>query len=220
MASSSSSSSSTNTWHQPQYDDRQFGKGDKPYYVAPHVPVDCVLLYRASNNAMADEACDSQIMWAEDAYKECVHSALDFSRAAFVWAAILHVERNQQSGIDRCISFSKDPRVVLERAKANNLKYIHVAMIRHERVVDLSSFANWKTSVKAWIDRDDETFIADGRDCSRAFAWSTWLQEVVCDRVKFNDLAVWSHTIDMNDSVEENDLKSVGVDKLSTVLSL
>ena len=94
------------------------------------VPDDCVLVYRASNNTIDEEICDSQLMWTEDAFKLSCMSSLDFSRASFVWAAILHVERNAHIGDDRCVSFSKRPDIALSRAKSENVKYIHVAMLK------------------------------------------------------------------------------------------
>ena len=185
------------------------------------VPDDCVLVYRASNNTIDEEICDSQLMWTEDAFKLSCMSSLDFSRASFVWAAILHVERNAHIGDDRCVSFSKRPDIALSRAKSENTKYIHVAMLKKRRVVDLSSCRQWMTTVKAWIgitgDKTYETVMVGNRNCSKAYWWSNHLEEVVCDRVNLEQDAEWIETINFNELIDQRDLEAVSK---NTILEL
>ena len=158
----------------------------------PECEEDCVILYRASNKSMHGESCDYQRMWHKDAFELAGLSSLEFDRAVFVWAAIVHVEAKGRGNVDRCASWTKNIKTALGRAFNDKQKYLHVVCFKKRRVVDLSSRSAWLDQVKTWLKFEDGVVDANGeRDCTAAFKWSIFLEEVESDRVDMEQKAEW-----------------------------
>ena len=62
-----------------------------------------------------------------------------------------------------------------------------------------------------------ENVTVGNRNCSKAYAWANYLEEVVCDRVNIEQNAEWIQTISFNELIEECDLTNVSK---STILEL
>ena len=75
--------------------------------------------------------------------------------------------------------------------------------------------------MKAWIEitgeQNHEHVTVGNRNCSNAYRWASWLEELVCDRVNIEQDAEWIQTINFNELIEERDLTDVSK---STILEL